>query len=329
MRTRVASSRAGDGPSSISFWWRRCTEQSRSPRTSTPPVVGEHLHLDMAGADDGLLEVHPAVAERRQRLGRGDAVGVLDVGRVGDEPHAPPAASGGRLEQHRIADLGRHASARGPRRPGGRASPGRAARRPRASPRGRGSCRPSPPSTRPAGPRTPGRCRRRRARTPRSRPGTPSRGAGRRSRSSRRPRSGSARSGSSPPAGAGRRTPPGRPASPRGRRDRRSSRRRRPRSRGRGRRARSAPRLAPVRDQDALSTANPWGQAPYGAWHPGGASKAPSLAYPKAALTPSGVWPRWSAQLITPARARTAAGRTRPAGRSPPGSGGSRRRGRT
>ncbi len=32
MRSRSAGVTAGLGASSISFWWRRCTEQSRSPR---------------------------------------------------------------------------------------------------------------------------------------------------------------------------------------------------------------------------------------------------------------------------------------------------------
>ena len=34
---RTSSDRPGAGASSTTFWWRRCTEQSRSPSTSTPP----------------------------------------------------------------------------------------------------------------------------------------------------------------------------------------------------------------------------------------------------------------------------------------------------
>ena len=32
IRARSSGETAGDGASSITFWWRRCTEQSRSPR---------------------------------------------------------------------------------------------------------------------------------------------------------------------------------------------------------------------------------------------------------------------------------------------------------
>jgi hypothetical protein len=43
-------SRMGEGDSSISFWWRRCTEQSRSPRwTALPCLVGDELDLDVRG----------------------------------------------------------------------------------------------------------------------------------------------------------------------------------------------------------------------------------------------------------------------------------------
>ena len=37
MRARSSSSSAGEGLSSIIFWWLRCTEQSRSPRATTLP----------------------------------------------------------------------------------------------------------------------------------------------------------------------------------------------------------------------------------------------------------------------------------------------------
>ena len=36
-RARTASSRFGAGAISTTFWWRRCTEQSRSPRCTTSP----------------------------------------------------------------------------------------------------------------------------------------------------------------------------------------------------------------------------------------------------------------------------------------------------
>ena len=59
----------GAGASSITFWWRRCSEQSRSNRWTTFAVrVAEHLHLDVAGAGDVFLQQHPVVAEGRGRL---------------------------------------------------------------------------------------------------------------------------------------------------------------------------------------------------------------------------------------------------------------------
>ena len=63
--------RPGAGDSSTSFWWRRWSEQSRSPRATIVPVgVAEQLDLDVAGRPDLALEVDGAVAERRPRLGR-------------------------------------------------------------------------------------------------------------------------------------------------------------------------------------------------------------------------------------------------------------------
>ena len=37
IRARSSGSTAGDGDSSSTFWWRRCTEQSRSPSATTAP----------------------------------------------------------------------------------------------------------------------------------------------------------------------------------------------------------------------------------------------------------------------------------------------------
>ena len=60
------------GASSTSFWWRRWTEQSRSPRATTrAPRVAQQLDLHVAGAHRSPLEVDAAVAERGHRLMRG------------------------------------------------------------------------------------------------------------------------------------------------------------------------------------------------------------------------------------------------------------------
>ena len=44
-------------------------------------AVGDHLHLDVAGAGDQALQEHDAAAERAQRLLAGALVGVGEVGR--------------------------------------------------------------------------------------------------------------------------------------------------------------------------------------------------------------------------------------------------------
>src|SRR6185369_1556964 len=73
--------------------------------------IAEHLHLDVARTDEELLQVDPAVTERRLRLttrGR-ERVGELALRR--DRPHALPAAARGRLHEHGIAE--RRRTARG------------------------------------------------------------------------------------------------------------------------------------------------------------------------------------------------------------------------
>ena len=69
MRRRRSSARPGAGDSSITFWWRRCTEQSRSPRTTTCPVSSANtLHLDVTRVLEDLLDVELGVAERAAGL---------------------------------------------------------------------------------------------------------------------------------------------------------------------------------------------------------------------------------------------------------------------
>ena len=65
--SRTAGSRCGAGAISMIFWWRRWMLQSRSPRwTTSPLLVAEHLHLDVADCVDELLDVQPH--RRRTRL---------------------------------------------------------------------------------------------------------------------------------------------------------------------------------------------------------------------------------------------------------------------
>ena len=147
--SRASGVSAGDGDSSISFWWRRWIEHSRSPSVSTPPVrVAEHLDLDVPRRLDHLLDVERGIAERRLRLGRGRAERVLELVRRLDEPHALAAAARRRLEQHRVSRARRPRraparSSRVPSVPGNERHAGRAHLVLRAAP-----CRPCAPSRR-------------------------------------------------------------------------------------------------------------------------------------------------------------------------------------
>ena len=61
--------------------------------------VGEHLHLDVAGVDDRLLEVEGRVAERGVRLALGRLERVAQGRRVVDAAHAAPTTAGDRLDE--------------------------------------------------------------------------------------------------------------------------------------------------------------------------------------------------------------------------------------
>ena len=124
MRARVAASSSGDGASSMTFWCRRCSEHSRSPRWMTCAVrVGQHLHLDVPRALDEPLEQQRVVAERRRghAAGGGERVGQLVGAR--DDLHALAAAARRRLDQQREARLRGRRGDLGVGHPG-RAEPG-------------------------------------------------------------------------------------------------------------------------------------------------------------------------------------------------------------
>ena len=66
----------GLGLSSTTFWWRRCTEQSRSPRwIDVALLIAEDLDLDVARVREVLLDVDRRVAEGGLRLGPGGRPG--------------------------------------------------------------------------------------------------------------------------------------------------------------------------------------------------------------------------------------------------------------
>ena len=74
-QARAISSRCfavmpGAGASSMIFWWRRCSEQSRSPRWTTLPwSSAEDLELDVPRLLQEFLHVDRVVAEGGEGLG--------------------------------------------------------------------------------------------------------------------------------------------------------------------------------------------------------------------------------------------------------------------
>ncbi len=68
-------------------------------------VVAQHLHLDVLGAHDQLLQKHRVVAERLARLGARALQRLGHLAGGAHHAHAATAAAGRRLHQHRIAGL--------------------------------------------------------------------------------------------------------------------------------------------------------------------------------------------------------------------------------
>jgi hypothetical protein len=67
--------------------------------------VGQDLHLDVARVRDLSLQIEGWRSERRGRLAGRAAPGGVEVLIAGDDAHPLAAATAGRLEEHRIADL--------------------------------------------------------------------------------------------------------------------------------------------------------------------------------------------------------------------------------
>ena len=105
MRRRRSSSTTGLGVSSTSFWWRRCTEQSRSPSQIAVPCASARIWISTwRGSGQVALEVDGAVGEEALALAPGALEGVLErLGRRGDA-EALAAPAGRRLDRDRVAD---------------------------------------------------------------------------------------------------------------------------------------------------------------------------------------------------------------------------------
>ena len=67
--------------------------------------VGEQLHLDVSWSLEVALAVERPVAERAGRLALGCSERVLELGRRANDAHPAPAATRGRLDEEREADL--------------------------------------------------------------------------------------------------------------------------------------------------------------------------------------------------------------------------------
>src|ERR1700756_3634637 len=70
-------------------------------------AVADELDLGVARSLEVALDVDGAVLEHRLRGRAGRVVEPLEVLVTPDDVHPTPAASGDRLDDHRIADLGR------------------------------------------------------------------------------------------------------------------------------------------------------------------------------------------------------------------------------
>ena len=110
---RSSASSAVDGDSSSTFWWRRCTEHSRSPSASTVPCASASSWISTCRRPlEVALEVDAVVAEPGLRLAPGRVECVVELVARADDAHAAAAAAGGRLDdQRRLGRLGhgRHA----------------------------------------------------------------------------------------------------------------------------------------------------------------------------------------------------------------------------
>jgi hypothetical protein len=86
----------GEGHSSMTFWWRRWIEHSRSPRCTHAAVpIAQDLELDVARPLDVLLEVDGGVAKEAAASLRARSNAPRGPPRMDDAdalPPPPPAA---------------------------------------------------------------------------------------------------------------------------------------------------------------------------------------------------------------------------------------------
>ena len=113
MRSRSVGSRPGAGAISTTFWLRSCTEQSRSCRCTTLPCASARTCTSMwRGRSITLLEEHASRRRTRPAPRCGSARRPRPCSSAAStRAHAAPAAAGGGLEHHRVAEVARDAAA--------------------------------------------------------------------------------------------------------------------------------------------------------------------------------------------------------------------------
>ena len=100
------SSSSTQGASSMIFWWRRCSEHSRSPRCTTWPWPSARTWISMCRGRSIHRSTSSVSSPKEARASRrAAAISSASARRVAHQPHALAAAARRRLEQHRHADL--------------------------------------------------------------------------------------------------------------------------------------------------------------------------------------------------------------------------------
>ena len=125
-RRSASSVRNGAGASSTSFWWRRCSEQSRVETTTTLPCwSARHWVSTCRGLVEVPLDEALAAAERGDRLADRGLEQLGDLLEGAGDLEAAAAAAVGRLDRDRAGRAPRRT-----RRPRRRPRPGRWCRAP-------------------------------------------------------------------------------------------------------------------------------------------------------------------------------------------------------
>jgi hypothetical protein len=93
----------GAGASSMTFWWRRCIEQSRSPRWIALPCCRRAPGSRCGAGSRGTSPGTPGRCRRRPGLGAGQETAFSSALGV-HHAHAATTAAAGGLDDHRVAD---------------------------------------------------------------------------------------------------------------------------------------------------------------------------------------------------------------------------------